>query len=112
MMSTLRHLILGWLILATTCCIAPPTWGQGLSGLLSKGGSSSSPQPPAAPSDPFGRETPRDSMRNFLESCHGNKFERATQYLDLRKLSKSQRVTEGARVGQQLCALLDHDARF
>ncbi len=112
MISTLRRLFLALFVILVPWCLVSSAQGQGLTNLLSKGGASSTAQTTTAPSDPFGRETPRDSMRSFLESCHGNKFERATQYLDLRKLSRAQRLAEGPRIAEQLCALLDHDSRF
>ncbi|MCU1292310.1 MAG: putative mechanosensitive ion channel protein [Bryobacterales bacterium] len=85
--------------------------GQGLNALL---GNSKGPAPAAAASssDPFGRETPRNAIRNFLESCHSRKYDRASQYLDLRKLGKSRRLTEGPRMAEELCTLLDRNQRF
>lgn len=87
--------------------------GQGLTSLLPKGGTTASNgAATGAPSDPFGRETPRDAVRNFLESCHGSKFERATQYLDLKKLSKARRDAEGPKLAADLCSVLDRDPHF
>jgi MscS family membrane protein len=87
------------------CC------AQSIGSFLSKGGATVAAQPVPA-SDPFGRTTPRDSIRNLLEACHSHRLERATQFLDLKKLSKSQRESEGPTLAAEACALLDRDASF
>lgn len=94
-----------FLVAVASCC------AQGLTSLLSKGGATLAAQPAPA-SDPFGRTTPRDSVRNLLEACHSHRLERATQYLDLKKLSKSQRESEGPTLAAEACALLDRDSTF
>ena len=65
----------------------------------------------AAP-DALGRETPRSSIRGFLEACHDGKYVRATGYLDLSRLPKNQRTTEGPELARQLGILLDRDMDF
>jgi MscS family membrane protein len=62
--------------------------------------------------DPLGRDTPRNAMRNFLEACHQQRFERAAEYLDLSKLSKRQRAAKGPELARDLQIVLDHNTQF
>lgn len=111
MTTALRRTSALCLLLCACFSLARLSQAQGLAGLLSKSGQTSKPTDTST-SDPFGRDTPRDSMRSFLESCHGSNFERASEYLDLRKLGRTRRPAEGASIAKQLCSLLDRDARF
>jgi MscS family membrane protein len=100
---------IGFLLFASLLTVHP-AGAQGITGLLPKGNTSSAAN--ATPVDPFGRTTPRDSIRNLLESCHSHKYERAAQYLDLKKLGKAQRETEGPQLAEHVCSLLDRDSQF
>jgi MscS family membrane protein len=76
--------------------------------------------PPAAAStsqsapveDPLGRDTPRSSIREFLEACHDGKYLRAAGYLDLSRIPKSHRTAEGPELARQFGLLLDRDTDF
>jgi MscS family membrane protein len=84
-------------------------YGQGLAGLLSQSGAKSST---AAPADPLHRETPRSAIYAFLEACHADNFLRASQYLDLSKISASERAVEGPELARELGELLDRNPSF
>ena len=83
---------------------------QGLSGLISKG--SSSTAAPSTAADPLKRTTPRDAIYNFLEACHAENYVLAAQYLDLSGISSNLRVTEGPNLAKQLGVLLDRNPNF
>ena len=70
---------------------------------------SSEAPPPAGPQDEFGRGTPRESARGFLEACQSGDFERASHYLDLRRVSKAAGRSRGATLARQLCTVLDRE---
>jgi MscS family membrane protein len=79
--------------------------------------SAASPAPPAPavsqpPADPLGRETPRSTIRHFLEACHDGRYVRAAAYLDLSRIPKNKRTTEGPEIARQLSLLLDRDMDF
>ena len=57
--------------------------------------------------DPLGRTTPQQSIFNFLEACHARDYPKATYYLDLSRLSASDRVKAGPELAMQLEDLLD-----
>ena len=84
-------------------------WPQGLSRLTA---TKQSAPAAASATDPLGRGTPRDAIRNFLESCHAQQFARAAEYLDLSKLKKNERTIQGPQLARELGLLLDHDTRF
>jgi MscS family membrane protein len=111
MILTLRRAATWTFLLCTLLFYPGFSQGQGLAALLGKD-KATTPATAAAPSDPFGRDTPRNAIRNFLESCHARKYDRALQYLDLKKLNKARRATEGQNIAQDLCTLLDRNQRF
>jgi MscS family membrane protein len=77
--------------------------------------SAESPKAPpqqAVPQDPLNRLSPQSAMSSFLEICRSGNFERAARYLDLDRLSREQRLTDGPRLAQQLGQLLDRDGDF
>jgi len=39
--------------------------------------------------DPLGRNTPQESVFQFLEACHARDYSKATYYLDLRRMPAS-----------------------
>ena len=57
--------------------------------------------------DALGRNTPQDSMLQFLEACHARDYSKATYYLDLRKTPAGTRAKDGADLARQLEDLLD-----
>lgn len=99
-------LSVAFLVLATQ-----PGSAQGLNGLLS-GKKSTAASAPDTPTDPLKRTTPRESIYNFLEACHGNNVMLASQYLDLGRIRADQRSTQGPELAKELCALLDRNPQF
>ncbi len=61
--------------------------------------------------DPLGRNTPQQSIFNFLEACHSRDYAKATYYLDLRRMSAGDRTKDGPELAMQLEDLLD-DSTF
>src|ERR1700682_3053831 len=57
--------------------------------------------------DPLGRNTPQQSIFNFLEACHARNYSKATYYLDLSRLSVGDRAKNGPDLAMQLEDLLD-----
>src|ERR1700687_3687312 len=57
--------------------------------------------------DPLGRDTPQDSIFQFLEACHARNYSKAVRYLDLRRLTLADRVKDGPELARQLEDLLD-----
>ncbi len=68
--------------------------------------------PPAAKSDPLGRENPRSAVTGFLEACRDQDYQRASQYLDLRRLSADNQARRGPVLARDLEAILNSDPRF
>lgn len=64
-------------------------------------------QTPSPPKDPLGRDTPQDAIFQFLEACHARNYTKAMQYLDLRRLTPSDRAQNGPDLARQLEDLLD-----
>ncbi len=62
--------------------------------------------------DPLNRDTPRNAVYSFLEACHARNYSKAARYLDLRQLPEEERISEGARLAQQLALVLDRDVQF
>jgi len=90
--------------------ISPATvFSQGLSSLISGG-----QKPAAAPAavDPLKRASPRSAIYSFLQACHAENFDVASQYLDLHRLKGEQRTRQGPLLAQQLGQLLDRDTQF
>ncbi len=66
--------------------------------------STSAAPAPAAPSDPYGRTTPKGAVLGFLKTAQTGDYARAANYLETRE--KAQTAAELAR---QLYAVLDHE---
>jgi len=56
--------------------------------------------------DPFGRETPRGALQGYLDAVRQGDYERATQYLDLRRLAPTQREARGQEIARELGVVL------
>ena len=67
---------------------------------------------PAVTQDPLKRDTPQSSVFNFLEAAHAKNYTRAWRYLNLRNLSRTERLNSGAELAKQLSQILDRDADF
>ncbi len=61
---------------------------------------------PAGPSDEYGRGVPRSAMLGFLVACREGDYERAAEYLDLRRLDAKQ-LERSAILARQLKFILD-----
>ncbi len=62
---------------------------------------------PIAPRDALERDTPRGSMVGYLTAARERDFERAAEYLDLRRLPPEERTSRGAELARQLKVVLD-----
>ena len=71
------------------------------------GGGAAEAKREPGPLDDLGRGTPRSSMRGFLEAAREGNFERAAEYLDLRRLRPTARATGGPALARDLYAVLD-----
>jgi MscS family membrane protein len=63
----------------------------------------------SGPEDPFDRGTPRGAMVGYLQACRDGDYERAAQYLDLRRLPASERATRGPELARHLKVVLDRE---
>ncbi len=61
---------------------------------------------PPGPADQYGRGVPRSAMLGFLAACREGDYERAAEYLDLRRLGAKQRE-RSAVLSRQLMFVLD-----
>lgn len=66
-----------------------------------------SPAPVRGPEDSLGRGTPRSSVRGLLEAARQGDYEKAAEFLDLRRVPASRRAREGPDLARQLKAVLD-----
>jgi len=57
--------------------------------------------------DPLGRDTPQESVFQFLEACHARDYTKAVRYLDLRHMPPADRAKDGPDLARQLEDLLD-----
>src|SRR6266481_981786 len=57
--------------------------------------------------DALGRNTPQESVFQFLEACHARDYSKAIYYLDLRKMPAAARAKDGPDLARQLEDLLD-----
>jgi MscS family membrane protein len=57
--------------------------------------------------DSLGRNTPQESVFQFLEACHARDYGKAVHYLDLRRMPPEQRAKDGPDLARQLEDLLD-----
>ncbi len=64
------------------------------------------PSQPLGPRDEYNRGTPRGSMYGFLSASRKGDFDRAAQYLDLRRLPTDEQ-TRGPELARQLKVILD-----
>ena len=109
MYSQRQSSLLAFLALAAVCFSVRVSTAQGLSTTLHLTGSKAAA---TTPSDPFGRTSPRSAVYNFLQACHKETLPRAAQYLDLSRIPKSERATEGLQLARDLCILINRDPQF
>jgi MscS family membrane protein len=60
--------------------------------------------------DALGRNTPQDTIFQFLEACHARDYPKASRYLDLRKMPAATRAKDGQERAMDLEDLLDDTA--
>src|SRR5437016_4746273 len=63
--------------------------------------------PASEAKDALGRNTPQESVFQFLEACHARDYSKALYYLDLRKMPAAARAKDGPDLARQLEDLLD-----
>src|SRR5579864_4762824 len=87
------------------------TWNKfGLSGLLVVillAGVVRAQTPTSETQDPLGRNTPQESVFQFLEACHARDYSKALRYLDLRRMPQAGRTQDGPELARELEDLLD-----
>jgi hypothetical protein len=64
---------------------------------------------PGPPADAFGRTTPRGTVVGYLGAMRDRDFARAAEYLDLRRVPRSQRESQGTELARQLKIVLDQN---
>lgn len=62
--------------------------------------------------DPLKRTTPRNAIYELLQTCHSGKFDLAAQFLDLSRIRRDLRSTQGPELAKDLCDVLDRDTQF
>ncbi len=62
---------------------------------------------PVEAKDPLGRNSPQESVFQFLEACHARNYSKALYYMDLRRLTPTDRAKNGEDLARQLEDLLD-----
>jgi MscS family membrane protein len=67
---------------------------------------------PGPPADPLGRTNPRSAITGFLESTHSDNYGRASQFLDLRKISVKTRQERGTALAKDLEQILNSASQF
>jgi MscS family membrane protein len=67
---------------------------------------------PAPQTDPLGRDNPQAAILHFLEASHTHDYQKASHYLDLRRIPMEDRGKGGIEVTKQLEDLLDDIPSF
>lgn len=96
--------LLGVVIVALMLSVVPSAWPA--TPPTQAGGAATTPAPP--PADEFGRGTPQDTVRGFLEATTLRNYHRAANYLDLRRIPAAERAARGAELAHQLRVVLDN----
>lgn len=86
--------------------LAPAGSGEGAADTeTEKGAAQAEPEPP--PEDEFNRGVPRTAVDGYLLAAEAGDYERAAEYLDLRKLPKGDRGKMGPELARELKIVLD-----
>jgi MscS family membrane protein len=96
--------LLGVIVAALMLSAVPPALAA--TAPTQAGGASTTSAP--APADEFGRGTPQDTVRGFLEATTLRSYRRAANYLDLRRIPAADRETRGPELAHQLRVVLDN----
>ncbi len=67
------------------------------------------PTPQPGPQDEYDRGVPRSSLRGYIDACRNGDYERAANYLDLRRIPKAARARQGAKLALELKIVLDQE---
>ena len=62
--------------------------------------------------DPLGRETPQDTVYNFLQACQSKNYHLGARYLNLTRVRPSDREKVGPQMAHELEEILDRDVSF
>jgi MscS family membrane protein len=81
--------------------------GLGLSAMILLAGLVHAQAPISETQDPLGRNTPQESVFQFLEACHARDYSKALRYLDLRRMPQANRAQDGPELARDLEDLLD-----
>ncbi len=101
------------LVLATAAAASAPAFSQdvvtGAAGAVAgvEASTEDSDGEPLGPADEFNRGVPRSAMEGYLLAANAADYERAAQYLDLQRLPKDQRATQGPQLARRLKIVLD-----
>ncbi len=68
--------------------------------------------PTASAADKLNRTNPRSAVTAFLQTCHGDDYSTAAQYLDLSRIAARDREREGPQLAKDLEAILNSAAHF
>ncbi len=58
-------------------------------------------------SDPLNRTSPQSTILQFLEACHAHDYNKASHYINLQRLTTTDRAQKGPELARQLEDLLD-----
>jgi MscS family membrane protein len=100
-----RASLLGFAVIAAMLAMASSA-SPATSSSQTAGAAPVAPVPP--PPDEFGRGTPQDTVRGFLEASALHNFRRAMNYLDLRRIPAADLARRGPELANQLRVVLDN----
>ncbi len=98
-----RRLALGVGVIAVALVASPAAASNHVRGSVSAP-EATTPAPP----DEFGRGTPQDTVRGFLDATSLHNYRRAMSYLDLRRIPAAAVATRGPELARQLRVVLDN----
>jgi len=87
--------------------VSQPTLKEVLEQGKKKPAEAANQEEPKGPVDEFDRGTPQTSMEGFLAATREDDYERAAEYLDLRRLPRGKAEEEGPTLARQLKIALD-----
>jgi MscS family membrane protein len=100
-----RATLFGFAVIAAMLAMASSA-SPATSSSQTAGAAPVAPVPP--PPDEFGRGTPQDTVRGFLEASALHNFRRAMNYLDLRRIPAADLARRGPELANQLRVVLDN----
>ena len=104
-------LVLAALVVADSALAQQPTLKEVIGGKKKQEQVTEQPEQkktqPTGPADDFDRGVPRSSVQGFFQAAGERDFERAAQYLDLRRLPRGLDKSEGPQLARQFKFVLD-----